>query len=105
MRWPYSTPTNRRTTPPLRGARGDEPSTRRTSRSPEAKLALRQYLTKSAPKLVDFETVDMEGGMLGFRVTVTAHAKTYAFKHLARVPGLKDWVSHVLDPVSAESSG
>ncbi len=43
--------------------------------------------------------------MLGFRVTVTAHAKTYAFKHLARVPGLKDWVSHVLDPVSAESSG
>jgi Tfp pilus assembly protein PilV len=76
-----------------------------TQSYPQAKLAAQQYLTLHGEKLVAFKTVSAEGNTSpDFVVTDTAHAKTYVFKYLAHVPGLKKWTQHIEQPVSTEST-
>lgn len=70
----------------------------------QAKLAAQDYLRKSGARLVSFETTGLVEGSMGFAVTATARAKTYAFRYLGKVPGLEDWVDGVVNPVSTESS-
>lgn len=70
----------------------------------QAKLAAEQYLDKSGVTLVTFKATGMVDGAMGFAVTTKAHAKTYAFKYLTHVPGAKDWVDTMLNPVSTEGT-
>jgi len=70
----------------------------------QAKLAAQDYLRKSGARLVSLETTGLVEGSMGFAVTATARAKTYAFRYLGKVPGLEDWVDGVVNPVSTESS-
>jgi Tfp pilus assembly protein PilV len=70
----------------------------------QAKLAAQQYLDKSGVKLVTFKATGVVDGSMGFAVTASTHAKTYAFKYLRYVPGCKDWVKRMANPVSTESS-
>ena len=71
----------------------------------QAKLASEQYLDKSGAQLVAFKaTGGAQDRTMGFKVTATTHAKTYAFKYLSYVPGLKDWVKRMSNPVSTEGT-
>ena len=75
-----------------------------TTNVAQAKLASEHYLDKSHVQLVAFKATGVQEGTMGFEVTTTAHAKTYAFKYLSYVPGLKDWVKRMANPVSTESA-
>lgn len=70
----------------------------------QAKLAAQQYLDRSGVKLVSFKSTGVVDGSMGFEITASTHAKTYAFKYLRYVPGCKDWVKTMANPVSVESS-
>jgi hypothetical protein len=73
-----------------------------TSSAAQAKAAAQDYLERTGVKLIAFKTTESFDGNTTFAVTTTAHAKTYAFKYLSHVPGLKDWVKQTLNPVSTE---
>jgi hypothetical protein len=71
----------------------------------QAKQAAQQFLIRHGEKLVAFKSVSAtQDTSPGFEVTDTAHAKTYVFKYLVHVPGLKNWVLHLEQPVSTEST-
>ena len=70
----------------------------------QAKLASEQYLDKSQVQLVAFKATKVPEGTMGFAITAKTHAKTYAFKYLSYVPGLKDWVKRMSNPVSTEGT-
>ncbi len=69
-----------------------------------AKQAAQEYLQKSGARLVTFESTGLVEGSMGFAVTATVRAKTYAFRYLDKVPGLEDWVDGIINPVSTEAS-
>ncbi len=71
----------------------------------QAKAAAEQYLDKSGATMVSFESTGATGdSAMGFQVTAEYHAKTYAFRYLSYVPGLKKWVRQMTNPTGTESS-
>ena len=70
----------------------------------QAKLAAEQYMEKGAGQLVAFKATEVRDGTMGFEITAKTHAKTYAFRYLSHVPGLKDWVKRMANPVSTEGT-
>ena len=63
------------------------------------------YLAKSGLEMAGFSTSTSSEGGLVFTVTAQAHADTYVFRHLARIPGLGDWVTRVSNPSATRSAG
>ena len=68
-----------------------------------AKLAAAQYLAKSGLEMVGYKVVRTENGVK-FTVTAKASADTYAFRLLAGIPQLKDWVERTTHPVRSGSA-
>jgi len=71
---------------------------------PSAKLAARQYLSRSGLELVDFSASRTENGTVKFTVTAQASADTYAFHHLGKIPQLEDWVERTTHPTRTGSA-
>lgn len=71
---------------------------------PSARLAARQYLSRSGLELVDFSAVRTESGTVKFTVTAQASADTYAFHYLGKIPQLEDWVERTTHPARTGSA-
>jgi hypothetical protein len=69
-----------------------------------AKLAAQEYLTKSDIEMVGFKAVQTESGTVRFTVTAKATADTYAFRYLAVIPPLDDWVERTTHPTRTGSA-
>jgi hypothetical protein len=68
-----------------------------------AKLAAAQYLAKSGLEMTAYKVVRTGTGVK-FTVTAKATADTYAFRLLAGIPQLKDWVENTTHPVRSGSA-
>ena len=71
---------------------------------PSAKLAAEQYMAKSGLEMTDFKAVQTTNGTVKFTVTAKATADTYAFRYLAKIPPLKDWVERTTHPTRTGSA-
>ena len=71
---------------------------------PAAKLAAQQYLAKSDLTLVSFSAVQNAEGGVVFSVKATAEAKTYAFRFLKVIPGLKKWEEKMTHPSATSTA-
>jgi glutathione S-transferase len=71
---------------------------------PSAKLAAEQYLARSDLEMIDFEAVQTTNGTVKFTVTAKATADTYAFRYLAKIPQLEDWVERTTHPTRTGSA-
>lgn len=69
-----------------------------------AKQAAEEYLAKSDIELVDFKAARTESGTVRFTVTAKATADTYAFRYLAVIPPLEDWVERTTHPTRTGSA-
>jgi hypothetical protein len=70
-----------------------------------AKQAAEEYLSKSPDiEMVDFKAVQTENGTVKFTVTARATADTYAFRYLAAIPPLEDWVERTTHPTRTGSA-
>jgi hypothetical protein len=69
-----------------------------------AKQAAEEYLTKSGIEMVGFESAQTENGTVKFTVTAKATADTYAFRYLAAIPPLEDWVERTTHPTRTGSA-
>ena len=70
-----------------------------------AQQAAEEYLTKSSDiEMVDFKAVRTESGTVRFTVTAKATADTYAFRYLAAIPPLEDWVERTTHPTRTGSA-
>jgi hypothetical protein len=65
---------------------------------PLAKLAAQHYLIRSGLEMIDFKAARTDTGTVRFTVKAQASADTYAFRHLGRIPQLKDWVERTTHP-------
>jgi hypothetical protein len=68
-----------------------------------AKLAAARYLANSGLDMTAYKVVRTANGVR-FTVTAEASANTYAFKFLAGIPPLKDWVERTTHPVRSGSA-
>ena len=75
-----------------------------TTNAPAAKLAAENYIKKSDLELVAYSATRNAEGNVEFTVTAKATADTYAFKLLAVVPPLKDWVENTTHPTGTGTS-
>ena len=71
---------------------------------PSAKLAAEQYLTRSGLEMIGFKAVQTTNGTVKFTVTAKATADTFAFRYLAKIPPLKDWVERTTHPTRTGSA-
>jgi hypothetical protein len=69
-----------------------------------AQQAAEEYLTKSDIEMVDFKAAQTESGTVRFTVTARATADTYAFRYLAVIPPLEDWVDRTTHPTRTGSA-
>ena len=69
-----------------------------------AQQAAEEYLTKSGIEMVDFKAGQTESGTVRFTVTAKATADTYAFRYLAVIPPLEDWVERTTHPTRTGSA-
>ena len=69
-----------------------------------AQQAAEEYLTKSDIEMVDFKAAQTESGTVRFTVTARATADTYAFRYLAVIPPLEDWVERTTHPTRTGSA-
>jgi hypothetical protein len=69
-----------------------------------AKQAAEEYLAKSGIEMVGFKAVQTESGTVRFTVTAKATADTYAFRYLAAIPPLEDWVERTTHPTRTGSA-
>jgi len=69
-----------------------------------AKRAAQQYLDKSGIEMVGYKAVRTADGTVKFTVTAKATADTYAFRYLAAIPPLKDWVERTTHPTRTGSA-
>lgn len=69
-----------------------------------AKQAAEEYLAKSDIEMVDFRAAQTESGTVRFTVTAKATADTYAFRYLAVIPPLEDWVERTTHPTRTGSA-
>ncbi len=70
-----------------------------------AHAAADAYLVRSGVEMTGFSTSTGSEGTMVFTVTAQAHADTYVFRFLGRIPGLGDWVERVSNPSATRSSG
>ncbi len=71
---------------------------------PAAKLAAEQYMARSDLEMLGFKAEQTASGTVKFTVTARASADTYAFRHLAKIPPLKDWVERTTHPTRTGSA-
>jgi hypothetical protein len=71
---------------------------------PSAKLAAEQYMARSGLEMTGFKAVQTSSGTVKFTVTAEATADTYAFRYLAKIPPLKDWVERTTHPTRTGSA-
>ena len=71
---------------------------------PSAKLAAEQYLARSGLEMIDFKAVQTTNGTVKFTVTAKATADTFAFRYLAKIPPLEDWVERTTHPTRTGSA-
>ena len=71
---------------------------------PAAKLAAQQYLTRSDLQLVSFSALQNAEGNVVFTVKAQAAAKTYVFRFLKVVPGLKKWEEKMTHPSATSTA-
>jgi len=69
-----------------------------------AEQAAEDYLTKSDIEMIDFKAAQTESGTVRFTVTAGATADTYAFRYLAWIPPLEDWVERTTHPTRTGSA-
>lgn len=69
-----------------------------------AKQAAQEYLAKSGIEMVGFKAAQTENGTVKFTVTAKATADTYAFRYLAAIPPLEDWVERTTHPTRTGSA-
>ncbi len=70
----------------------------------QAKQAAKEHVTNGNADMNAFSVVSQLTNTPTFTVTVQTHTDTYLFKYLGYVPGLKDWVEEVENPVITEST-
>jgi Flp pilus assembly protein TadG len=70
-----------------------------------AQAAASAYLVKSGVEMTGFSSSTGSEGAVVFTVTAQAHADTYVFRYVGRIPGLGDWVERVSNPSATRSSG
>jgi hypothetical protein len=71
---------------------------------PSAKLAAEQYLARSGLEMISFKAVQTTEGTVEFTVTAKATADTFAFRYLAKIPPLEDWVERTTHPTRTGSA-
>jgi hypothetical protein len=69
-----------------------------------AKQAAEEFLTKSDLAMVGFKAAQTESGTVRFTVRAKATADTYAFRYLAAIPSLEDWVERTTHPTRTGSA-
>lgn len=70
----------------------------------QAKQAAEDHAENSDAVMLDFSVQSQLTSTPTFTVTAQAHTDTYLFKYIKYVPGLKDWVDEVQNPVITRST-
>lgn len=69
-----------------------------------AKRAAKDYMDKSDIEMIGFKASRTENGTVRFTVMAKATADTYAFRYLAVIPPLEDWVERTTHPTRTGSA-
>ena len=75
-----------------------------TADAKQAQQAANDHIINGDGEMLHFKVAANTTTTPTFTVTVQTHTETYLYKYLGYVPGLKDWVEEVQNPVITEST-